>query len=70
LFHYNPLKPEGQRFVIDSKDPSIPLQEFMYHENRFKVIQANNPELAQQFLETAEAQKATKWHRMHTLKGL
>jgi pyruvate-ferredoxin/flavodoxin oxidoreductase len=70
LFHYNPLKEEGQRFMIDSKDPSMPLKEFMYHENRFKVIQAKNPELAEEFLETAEAQKATRWHRLHTLKGL
>jgi pyruvate-ferredoxin/flavodoxin oxidoreductase len=70
LFHYNPMKPEGQRFVIDSKDPSIPLKDFMYHENRFKVIQAKNPTVAEEFLETAEAQKATRWHRLHTLKGL
>ncbi|HEX6916075.1 MAG TPA: pyruvate:ferredoxin (flavodoxin) oxidoreductase, partial [Chitinophagaceae bacterium] len=70
LFHYNPLKPEGQRFVIDSKDPSIPLRDFMYHENRFKVIQAKNPELADDFLQTAEEQKAIRWHRLHTLKGL
>jgi pyruvate-ferredoxin/flavodoxin oxidoreductase len=70
LFHYNPLKEEGQRFMIDSKDPSMPLKDFMYHENRFKVIQAKNPELAEEFLETAEAQKTTRWHRLHTLKGL
>jgi pyruvate-ferredoxin/flavodoxin oxidoreductase len=70
LFHYNPMKPEGQRFVIDSKDPSIPLKDFMYHENRFKVIQSKNPELAEEFLVTAEAQKAARWHRLHTLKGL
>ncbi|MCE3282864.1 MAG: pyruvate-ferredoxin/flavodoxin oxidoreductase, partial [Chitinophagaceae bacterium] len=70
LFHYNPMKPEGQRFVIDSKDPSIPLKEFMYHENRFKVIQAKNPVLAEQFLQTAEDQKNTRWHRLRTLKGL
>lgn len=70
LFHYNPLKPEGQRFVIDSKDPSMPLKDFMYHENRFKVIQAKDPELAASFLETAEVQKATRWHRLQTLKGL
>jgi len=70
LFHYNPLKEEGQRFMIDSKDPSIPLRDFMYHENRFKVIQTKNPELAEEFLQTAEAQKSSRWHRLHTLKGL
>jgi pyruvate-ferredoxin/flavodoxin oxidoreductase len=70
LFHYNPTKEKGQRFVIDSKDPSLPLSEFMYHENRFNVIKAKNPELAEEFLQMAEAAKATKWDRLHTLKGL
>jgi pyruvate-ferredoxin/flavodoxin oxidoreductase len=70
LFHYNPLKPQGQRFVIDSKDPSIPLSEFMYHENRFKVIKQKDPVLAEEFLATAESQKAVRWQRLNTLKNL
>lgn len=70
LFHYNPLKPKGERFVIDSKEPSIPLSEFMYHENRFNVIKAKDPELAEQFLHTAEEMRTNKWHRLQTLKGL
>jgi len=70
LFHYNPLKPRGERFVVDSKDPSMPLSEFMYHENRFNVIKAKDPELAARFLVQAEDAKVSKWERMHTLKGL
>lgn len=70
LFHYNPLKPKGERFVVDSKDPSLPLSEFMYHENRFNVIKAKDPALAARFLETAEELKENKWHRLQTLKGL
>src|SRR4029079_13841529 len=38
LFRYNPLKEKGQRFVVDSKEPSIPLEDFLYHENRFATI--------------------------------
>jgi len=70
LFHYNPLKPRGQRFVIDSKSPSIPLSEFMYHENRFNVIKAKDPELAERFLHQAEEAMVSKWERLDTLKGL
>jgi pyruvate-ferredoxin/flavodoxin oxidoreductase len=70
LFHFNPLKAKGQRFVIDSKEPSIPLGEFMYHENRFKVIKAKDPQLAEEFLQLAEEQRATRWDRLVTLKGL
>ncbi|MGZ2970862.1 hypothetical protein, partial [Pseudomonas aeruginosa] len=46
LFRYNPTKPQGSRFVLDSKDPSVELNEFMYHENRFATIKNNNPEQA------------------------
>lgn len=70
LFHYNPSKPKGQRFVIDSKDPSLPLSDFMYHENRFKVIRAKDPELAQVFMERAEEAKKERWDRLNTLKAL
>ncbi|MDE3143792.1 MAG: pyruvate:ferredoxin (flavodoxin) oxidoreductase [Bacteroidota bacterium] len=70
LFHYNPLKEKGQRFVIDSKEPSIPLSDFMYHENRFNLIKAKNPELAEEFLHQAEAGRQNKWDRLVTLKGL
>ena len=70
LFHYNPTKPKGQRFVIDSKEPTLPLSDFMYNENRFKVIKAKNPELALEFLEQAEAAKTTRWEKLQTLKNL
>ncbi len=70
LFHYNPTKPQGQRFVIDSKEPMMELGDFMYHENRFKVIKANNPELAEDFLHHAEQAKVTRWERLQALTGL
>lgn len=70
LFHYNPMKPRGQRFVVDSKDPSIDLSEFMYHENRFNIIKAKDPQLAARFMEQAQDAKVSRWERLETLKGL
>ena len=70
LFHYNPSKEKGQRFVIDSKEPTMPLGDFMYHENRFKIIKAKDPVLAEDFLHQAETARQTKWERLVTLKGL
>lgn len=70
LFHYNPLKPRGERFVIDSKEPTLPMKDFMYNENRFKVIEAKNPELAQMFLQQAESARDAKWEKLQTLRGL
>jgi pyruvate-ferredoxin/flavodoxin oxidoreductase len=70
LFHYNPSKAKGERFVIDSKDPSLPLSDFMYNENRFNVIKAKDPEMAEKFLVAAEEAKVEKWNKLHTLTGL
>lgn len=70
LFHYNPMKPRGQRFVVDSKDPSLDLSEFMYHENRFNIIKAKDPELAARFMDQAQEAKVNRWERLETLKGL
>jgi len=70
LFHYNPMKPRGERFVVDSKDPSMSLSEFMYHENRFNVIKAKDPELAARFMVQSEEAKVSRWERLQTLKGL
>lgn len=70
LFHYNPSKPRGQRFVIDSKEPTIPLSDFMYNENRFQVIRANNPDQAEVFMAQAEEAKKEKWEKLKTLTAL
>ena len=70
LFHYNPLKEKGQRFVIDSKEATMPLSDFMYHENRFNVIKAKDPALAEKFMHQSEEARISKWDRLLTLKGL
>lgn len=70
LFRFNPLKPKGERFLLDSKPPTIELSEFMYHENRFSVIKAKDEELAESFLHEAEHDILDKYERLNLLKGL
>ncbi|NNV58017.1 pyruvate:ferredoxin (flavodoxin) oxidoreductase [Panacibacter sp. KCS-6] len=70
LFRYNPLKEQGKRFVLDSKDPSVPLEEFLYHENRFATIKNNYPEKAHEFLDLANDGIKTRWDRIQALKSL
>lgn len=70
LFRYNPLKERGQRFVVDSKDPSIPLDEFLYHENRFATIKNNDPEKGTEFLAMANNAMKSRWEKMEALKAL
>jgi pyruvate-ferredoxin/flavodoxin oxidoreductase len=70
LFRFNPLKEQGQRFVLDSKEPSVPLDEFLYHENRFATIKNNDPEKATEFLAMANNGMKLRWERIQALKDL
>ena len=39
---------------LDSKPPSIPLEEYMYNENRFRELKTTFPERAQKLLDLAQ----------------
>ena len=70
LFRFNPMKEQGKRFVIDSKDPTISLDEFLYNENRFATIKNDHPERATEFLALANAGIKQRWERLQALKAL
>ncbi|MFH1552875.1 MAG: pyruvate:ferredoxin (flavodoxin) oxidoreductase [Candidatus Omnitrophota bacterium] len=56
LFRYNPdLCAEGKNpLTLDSKEPSIKLEDYIYNENRYKVLQKTDPERAKQLLDKAQ----------------
>jgi pyruvate-ferredoxin/flavodoxin oxidoreductase len=70
LFRYNLIKEKGQRFSIDCKPPSVQLNEFLYHENRFATIKDNSPERADEFLEMANEGVKQHWERIEALRAL
>ena len=70
LFRYNPLKARGERFSLDSKEPSIPLKEFLYNETRFSVLTRKSPEHAAGLLLKAEGGIDNRWERLLALKSL
>jgi pyruvate-ferredoxin/flavodoxin oxidoreductase len=70
LFRFNPTKEKGSRFSLDSKPPSIPLDEFLYNENRFATIKNNYPDKAVDFLAQANEGVKIHWDRMEALKNL
>ena len=63
LFRRNPaLAAEGKNpLQLDSKAPSIPLQDYIYNETRYKMLVKSNPEVAAELLESAQAQVHTRW---------
>ena len=70
LFRFNPLKEQGQRFILDSKTPSVNLDEFLYQENRFTTIKNNFPEKATEFLALANDGLRQRWERIEAMKLL
>lgn len=61
LFRYNPdLAKEGKNpLILDSKEPSIPLEEYAYGENRYRALRMSNPKLAKELMK--QAQETIKW---------
>lgn len=64
LIRYNPeLRKEGKKpFVLDSTRPSIPLEEFAYNEQRYKILLKNNPKEASRLMKLAQESLDLRWH--------
>jgi pyruvate-ferredoxin/flavodoxin oxidoreductase len=56
LYRYNPdLAAQGKNpLQLDSKEPAIPLADYVYGENRYKMLQRANPEMSKQLIEHAQ----------------
>ena len=65
LYRYNPrLVDENKNpFQLDSSDPKIPLQEYIYTEGRYRMLQQSEPAVAKFLL--GEAQKAVTRRWQH-----
>lgn len=70
LFRYNPLKPKGEKFTIDSKEPSLDVKEFLYKETRFSTLVRQNPDNAEILLNHAREGVNEHWEKLLSLKNL
>lgn len=63
LIRYNPeLKKEGKNpFILESNAPSIPLEDYIYAENRYRILTYSNPELAQKYYLEAQREIVNRW---------
>ncbi|MCA1950881.1 MAG: pyruvate:ferredoxin (flavodoxin) oxidoreductase, partial [Treponema sp.] len=63
IYRYDPrLKAQGKNpFQLDSKDPTTPMEDFMYKEVRFKALKAADPARADALLAKAKAQIERTW---------
>ncbi|ABQ89620.1 pyruvate:ferredoxin (flavodoxin) oxidoreductase [Roseiflexus sp. RS-1] len=72
LYRYNPsLAAEGKNpLIIDSKDPSLPLEKFIYNETRYRMLVQSDPERAEMLLHQAEASVRARWQHYKELAAL
>jgi len=63
IYRYDPrLKAQGKNpFQLDAKDPTTPVEDFMYKEVRFKALKAADPARADALLAKAKAQIERTW---------
>ena len=69
LYRYNPdLAATGKNpLTLDSKEPSIPLSDYVYKENRYKILQRSNPEVSKKLIEQAQQSVTAKFNMLKHL---
>jgi pyruvate-ferredoxin/flavodoxin oxidoreductase len=70
LFRFDPSKPKGKKFKLDSKQPSAPIDDFMYNETRFKRVAKENAELGEELLKQAQEEVDTRWERLELFRDM
>ena len=63
LYRYNPeLAAMGENpLKIDSKDPTVPVEEYAYNETRYRMLLQSNEERAETLMEKAKRDAAGRW---------
>jgi pyruvate-ferredoxin/flavodoxin oxidoreductase len=68
LFRYNPAAAPGQaNFVLDSRAPSIPLEQYIYNETRYTMLRQSNAAEAKLLLGEAQQDVNERWQRYEAL---
>ena len=71
LYRYNPdLALQGKNpLQLDCKEPTLPLADYVYNENRYKMLQRSNPEVSKQLIARAEQVIAERFRMLKLLAG-
>ncbi len=71
LYRFNPdLAAEGKNpLQLDSRDPKIPLSDYVYNENRYKILQRSKPEVSQELVEKAQKVVEERFKYLKELAG-
>jgi len=69
LYRYNPRLVEENKnpFQLDSSDPKIALQDYIYTEGRYRMLQQSDPEVAKFLLGQAQKAVLRRWQQYKQL---
>jgi pyruvate-ferredoxin/flavodoxin oxidoreductase len=71
LYRYGPTgSATDQPFVLDSREPSIPLRTFAATEARFAILGRTHPARAERLLTLAQADIDERWHYYQQLAAI
>jgi pyruvate-ferredoxin/flavodoxin oxidoreductase len=71
LYRYHPEEREGLHpFSLDSKEPTLPVADFVGSETRYRVLAREHPDQAQHMLELLQADTGERWHYYSQLAGM
>jgi pyruvate-ferredoxin/flavodoxin oxidoreductase len=64
LYRYDPrLAAEGKNpLQLDSKEPKLPIKEYMYNEVRFRTLTQSKPDRAERLLNLAQQDATARWN--------
>jgi len=63
LYRFNPaLREKGEHpLILDSKAPTLKIEEYIYGENRYRILQKAHPERAKEYLDRAQRHAEFKY---------
>ncbi len=62
LYRFRPTETQdGQPFKLDSREPSMPVREFLANEARFAILSRTHPERAERLLDLVQADVDERW---------
>ena len=69
LYRYDPHRAEENKnpFQLDSSDPKIPLQDYIYTEGRYRMLQQSDPAVAKFLLGEAQKAVSRRWNQYKQL---
>ncbi len=71
LYRYHPGEDEhAHPFHLDSRAPSVPLEQFLAQEGRYAMLARSDPERAARLAELAQADVDERWRYYEQLAGL